>query len=236
MKRDLKLQKLFNKKSAAIFLYAAAAIFIGFYFIVDLMPGFVLSTPGRLVLLCGGCFFLWCGGALLTKTTGDNKSMRINLWIFLGLYLTLFLTLTLFDPMWGRNGGFVIWDKELFCAYIENSLNLVPFKTIGEFLFCGNIRLMMVNLAGNTVCLMPLGILLPLISEKQRKTGIFLLTCTAIVAVVELLQFLTLAGSCDIDDLILNVGGAFLIYLFTKNEEAMGFLEYIFLLKKENEK
>ena len=78
---------------------------------------------------------------------------------------------------------------------------------------------------------MPLGILLPLNFEKQRRTEIFLLTCVSIVAAVEILQFVTLSGSCDIDDLILNVSGAFLIYLFTKNDEAFGFLKQIFLLE-----
>lgn len=234
MKRGLKLQKLSDSQKFRLFiLYSAGAAFIAFYAAADFMPNFVLSTAERLALLCAGCFFLWAGGALFAKTTGNNKPMRINLWIFLLLYFALFITLTLFDPIWGRNGGFeTIWTKEVFDRYIENSLNLVPFRTIREFLFCGDFRMIMVNLAGNLVCLMPLGILLPMISEKQNKAWVFLLTCTVIVAAVEILQFLTLAGSCDIDDLILNVGGAFLIYLFTKNKEAMGFLEHIFLLKK----
>ena len=52
-----------------------------------------------------------------------------------------------------------------------------------------------------------------------------------IVAAVEIIQFATLSGSCDIDDLILNVFGAFLLYLFTKNREAFGLLKQIFLLE-----
>ena len=157
--------------------------------------------------------------------------MKINLRIFLALYLLLFATLTLFDPLWGRNGGFVIWNKELFEMYVQNSLNLVPFKTVIQYFYRGTISQFVVNIIGNLVCLMPLGILLPLKFEKQRKTGIFLMTCVLIVSAVEILQFATLSGSCDIDDLILNVGGAFLIYLFTKNKEAFGFLKQIFLLE-----
>ncbi len=155
--------------------------------------------------------------------------MKINLRIFLVLYLLLFATLTLFDPLWGRNGGFVIWNKELFDMYVQNSLNLVPFKTVLQYFNRGTINQFVVNIVGNIVCLMPLGILLPLNFEKQRKTGIFILTCVLIVSAVEILQFVTLSGSCDIDDLILNVFGAFLIYLFTKNKEASSFLKQIFL-------
>ena len=157
--------------------------------------------------------------------------MKINLRVFLVLYLLLFATLTLFDPLWGRNSGIVIWNRELFDMYIQNSLNLVPFKTVLQYFNRGTINQVVVNIIGNLVCLMPLGILLPLNFEKQRRTEIFLLTCVSIVAAVEILQFVTLSVSCDIDDLILNVSGAFLIYLFTKNDEALGFLKQIFLLE-----
>ncbi len=228
------MQKLSKILAIASYIFAAALLAV--YFAAELIPGLLLSTSGRLVLLCGCCTFLWLGGFLLTKESGKNKPMRINLWIFLGLFLMLFATLTLFDPMWGRNGGFVIWNRELFAAYVQNQLNLVPFKTIIRFFTNGTFSTFLVNIIGNIVCLMPLGILLPLISEKQRKTWFFLLSCSLIVISVEFLQFATLAGSCDIDDLILNVGGAFLIYLFTKNKKAFAFLKYIFLLEREDEK
>lgn len=221
------MQKL--SKPFAVLSYIFAGILLLIYFGAEIVPRFFLSTLGRLVLLCTSCGFLWLGGFLLTKQSGSNRPMKINLRIFLCLYLLLFATLTLFDPLWGRNGGFVTWNKELFEMYVQNSLNLVPFKTIVQYFLKGNLNQFFVNIIGNFVCLMPLGILLPLNFEKQRKTGIFLLTCAVIVSAVEILQFITLSGSCDIDDLILNVAGAFLIYLFTKNKAAFGFLKQIFL-------
>ncbi len=223
------MQKL-SKPFAAIS-YIFAAVLLTVYFGTEFVPSFFLSTAGRLVLLCMSCGFLWLGGFLLTKRSGNNRPMKINLRIFLALYLLLFATLTLFDPLWGRNGGFVIWNRELFEMYVQNSLNLVPFKTVLQYFYRGTISQFVVNIIGNLVCLMPLGILLPLNFEKQRKTGIFLMTCVLIVSAVEILQFATLSGSCDIDDFILNVGGAFLIYLFTKNKESFGFLKRIFLLE-----
>ena len=223
------MQKLSKPFAAISYIFAAALLAV--YFGTEFVPSFFLSTAGRLVLLCMSCGFLWLGGFFLTKRSGNNRPMKINLRIFLALYLLLFATLTLFDPLWGRNGGFVIWNKELFEMYVQNSLNLVPFKTVLQYFYRGTINQFVVNIVGNLVCLMPLGILLPLNFEKQRKTGIFLMTCALIVSAVEILQFATLSGSCDIDDLILNVGGAFLIYLFTKNKKAFGFLKQIFLLE-----
>ena len=160
------MQKL--SKSASVISYVFAAALLLIYFAAEIIPGFFLSTAGRLVLLCGCCVFMWCGGALLTKTTGNNGPMLINLKVYLGLFLLLFATLTLFDPLWGRNGGFVNWTKELFRVYAENSLNLVPFRTIGSYIARGTYKQLLVNIAGNLVCLMHLGILLPLCFEKQE--------------------------------------------------------------------
>lgn len=208
-------------------------VFAAFYAFADIVFDLILSTGARLLLLGIICGFLWIGAFLFTKQSGENICMRINLWIYLGLFLLLFVQLTLFDPMWGRDGGFgVEWNKELINAYIKNSMNLVPFKTITAFLAKGDLRLFMVNIVGNLVCLMPLGVLLPLLSEKQKKSGVFLLTCSLIVITVELLQFVTLAGSCDVDDLILNVAGAFIIYSISKTKKINRFLKYLFLMEK----
>ncbi len=220
------------KKPAAFAAYIIAVLLVAFYLAVDFLPGFFLSTAGRLVLLFLCCAFLWLGGVAMTKAVGSNRPMKINLWIYLGLFLLLFATLTLFDPMWGRNGEAVLWSKELFAAYAKNQLNLMPFSTIAEYFTKGDLRQFIINIGGNFVCLMPLGILLPLVSKKQNKTAFFLVTCIAIVAAVEILQFATLAGSCDIDDLILNVGGAYCVYMAAKIKRAENFLRYIFLMEK----
>lgn len=212
--------------------YIIAALFFGIYAAAEMIPGLLLSTAGRLVLLCACCAFMWLGGALLSKAMGNNGPMQMNLRIYLGLFLLLFATLTLFDPLWGRNGGFVNWTKELFRAYAENSLNLVPFRTIVNYFAKGSLRQFMVNIAGNIVCLMPLGILLPLCFEKQKKPLVFLLTCVGVSAAVEILQFATLSGSCDIDDIILNAGGAFLMFGIAKIKFAEKILRRILLLER----
>ena len=221
------------KKSAAVLFYIAAAVLFLVYIAADFIPGFLLSTAGRLVLLCLCCAFLWFGGFLFYKAGRGSKAMKINLRVYLALFILLFVTLTLFDPLWGRSGNAdFVWTKELFAAYAENSLNLVPFRTTAEYFTKGDLRQFIVNVAGNVVCLMPLGILLPLNFEKQKRSAIFLVTCAVIVIAVELLQFITLAGSCDIDDLILNVSGAFLVYLAAKTKNIEKFLRFAFLMEK----
>ena len=119
------------KKVFSILFYIASVLFVGIYFMAEITPHFTLSEFGRLFLLCGSCLSLYFGGLLLSKYLKNNKPMKINLWIFFILYLVLLITLTLFDPMWGRNGFHLVnWTSQEFSYYINDSVNLVPFKTI----------------------------------------------------------------------------------------------------------
>ncbi|MBQ7835994.1 MAG: VanZ family protein [Clostridia bacterium] len=138
--------------------------------------------------------------------------------IFL-FYLILITTLVLFDAYFGRVGhmGLWQWNKELLSAYVSNSMNLIPFATVGEYVMAMingtmNAEIIFINLAGNLFAFSPLGFFLPLLFKKQKHLGIFIGTTTVIVCSVEIMQFVTLVGSCDIDDLILNVLGAVCAY------------------------
>ena len=208
------------KKILIISLYIIAIIILVIYGIAEAIPKFDLSGMDRVILLCSSCAFLYFGGFLLSKYRKDNKPMKINLCIFFILYVLLFVTLTLFSGFYGRNGfTFVKWNKELFNNYIHNSLNLIPFKTIiGYIMPFGNIpsKAVIVNIFGNIAACMPFGFFLPLLFEKQNRFKVFILTMMIIVLIIELLQFVTLSGSCDIDDLILNVLGAVMIFMILK--------------------
>ena len=225
------------KKFSSIILYIIAILFLGIYGIAEITKHLNLSEFGRLFLLCGSCVFLYFGGLLLSKYRKDNKPMKINLWIFFGLYLLLFITLTLFDQFWGRNGLTIVnWSKEMFDVYIHNSLNIIPFKTIIEYIGAFDslldTRAVMFNLLGNIVACMPFAFFLPLLFKKQNSFKKFALTMIIIVLVIELLQFITLSGSCDIDDVILNVSGALIMYAVLKIKSVNNLIKNIFLLEK----
>jgi len=97
---------------------------------------------------------------------------------------------------------------------IQNNLNLVPFHTIVEFIETAlyhpeDFRVFhaVVNLLGNVVMFVPLGFLICGLSESKSLWHT-LWVAALILVVVEVTQLLTLYGSCDIDDLILNLLGA----------------------------
>ena len=106
---------------------------------------------------------------------------------------------------------------------MQQYVNLVPFKTILLYwrLLTDPVRpvltrLAIYNLAGNILLFLPMGILIPAIWEKLRKPIAVLLPVALLVTAAEILQVLLLAGSCDIDDLILNLLGTALGYPFHK--------------------
>ena len=117
-----------------------------------------------------------------------------------------------------------------YAEQLRSSYNLIPGDTVLRYVravwrvFQGNgnpimLRYAAINVVGNVVVFIPLGLFLPELFPKLRRYWRFLLTVTALIAMVEVVQLLTLLGSCDVDDLILNVIGASVGYCFFKRVE-----------------
>lgn len=90
--------------------------------------------------------------------------------------------------------------------------NLIPFQTIRQMVRLLDSRpalaqFAFVNLVGNVVMFVPLG-LLPVIWKKQQKFGWYVLTVAVTILLVEVVQLFTTLGSADIDDWIFNMIGA----------------------------
>lgn len=105
-------------------------------------------------------------------------------------------------------------DFSDYAEKLSRNINLVPFETVKLFVRLAkysidsrSTALALRNLFGNVVLFIPLG-LLSVMYEKLRSFPKFILTVTAVIVLIEVLQFFTLLGSCDIDDLILNLVGA----------------------------
>lgn len=100
------------------------------------------------------------------------------------------------------------------------NLNLVPFKSISSAIN-SYMRIGIepsVNLVGNIIIFVPMGLLIPLIINKPsflKTIGISFVTILGI----EIIQFITCLGIADIDDVILNIAGCvigYTLYLFFK--------------------
>lgn len=73
-----------------------------------------------------------------------------------------------------------------------------------------------INLVGNVAMFVPLGFLLPWIWGFFRKFWRHILLMTAIIIAVELSQYCFRLGTCDVDDLLLNLLGTELGYFLWK--------------------
>ena len=99
------------------------------------------------------------------------------------------------------------------------NLNLIPFTTLRLYwrlLEKGAsetlLRHAVINLVGNVVMFVPLGWFLPGIWRAFRGFFKAVLLGIVLICLVEFMQYVTGLGSCDIDDLILNMAGILLGY------------------------
>ena len=121
--------------------------------------------------------------------------------------------------------AWLLFGRERFAApmgywqQVLANINPVPFETISRFVGFlvhdyadGLKRHAIVNLVGNVIMFVPLGFLPALLWKRFRPLWRCLLWGGAIVVCVELTQLFALVGSCDFDDLMLNLVGIGLGY------------------------
>ena len=127
--------------------------------------------------------------------------------LLFGLYCALMLYLLFARAE--ASGDLSHWEQ------MRLRINPVPFRTIRrQFLRLFRldqpwlVRHSAVNLAGNLVLFLPLGIFLPKLFPALDRLWKVLCVTALVITAVELTQVLTLLGRCDIDDVILNTLGA----------------------------
>ena len=77
------------------------------------------------------------------------------------------------------------------------------------------------NLAGNVVLFVPLGFLVPWMWQPWRRFWRHILLMGGIILMVELSQLLLALGTCDVDDLLLNLLGSSMGFLVWKMNEKL---------------
>ena len=173
----------------------------------------------RCAILLTVCIVAYLGGFLLKQRNGQNI-LPVLFLLFLFLYLYMIISLTLLDKGL-RLDEARLFDKTLSPReyYLKWYVNLRPFESIYTVYIRGmldgyvSLRYTVLNLLGNLCAFMPLSILLPALIPCMRRWYCFLPTVLLTVVAVEGLQFWLMVGSCDVDDVILNVGGAMILYL-----------------------
>lgn len=231
------MQNKFYKYLAVLF-YLLSFFLLIFSIKVKRINGVDLNINFRLVILFFVCILIYISGFILTKKLNyDKKILKINLIIYFLMYIFLVFSLTLFDDIYNRNGLVLIdWDKQLLKRYLDTSFNIVPFKTIKLFIngyingFV-SIKSLAINILGNLFAFMPCALFIPILFKKINKYYKFFIILMVSVVIIEILQFITMSGSCDIDDLILNITGATVAYYILKIKFINKIINRIFLFE-----
>lgn len=191
-----------KKVVISIIMYLIAGILLGFYAYFQVSDNITMTPIGRVIILVISTIFMYIGAIILSRVLNKHKKLpfKINLAICFLLYLLLLSTLTLFDDYFRRgNISFISWNRQMVKNYLNESFNIVPFKTINMYItkyISGyfSTKIFMYNIFGNIVALMPFSFFLPLIFKRQNKFKTFTITMIIVVLLIEGLQFLTLSG------------------------------------------
>ena len=129
-----------------------------------------------------------------------NKTVKTVLFILFVIYCAA-LAFVLFFPNLHRY------------SHGSRLYNIIPFATISELigrLIEGTINADIVvrNIGVNILLFVPMGAFLPVLFKKLRKFRWVILVCFSATVVAELIQFIFILGSFDVDDIILNTAGA----------------------------
>ena len=124
-----------------------------------------------------------------------KKITRIFSSILLIVYIGYLLYLVFLSPYYGR-------------GYLHRSYNLIPFKTIIKYAFSShNLKISVVNIVGNIFAFLPMGFLVPLAIPKANKFKNIVIIVLIATSCIEIIQLIMGVGTCDVDDVILNLVG-----------------------------
>ncbi len=134
------------------------------------------------------------------KFYNNIKYIKVIFAVLLIAYLLLLAYLTLLSKYYGRE--------------VEHrSINLIPFRTIVDFLTSGyDMRPIITNLVGNIAAFMPMGFLFPIVFKQLDRLQKIVFVALLSSLTIEVAQYILRVGASDIDDLILNVLGAIVGY------------------------
>ena len=91
------------------------------------------------------------------------------------------------------------------------------------------------NLFGNIMLFMPMAVFLPCLFRPMQKLWLFALTMLLLLVAIEALQLLLACGSCDVDDVLLNLLGTLSVFGILKVPALQRLLKKLYLLPQEPE-
>lgn len=163
-------------------------------------------------------------GVYFLNSSEHNINKQRNLrymWLALYLfYVVQMMYMLFYSSEFARD--YVNLNDENYIEALQNQYNIgtnmIPFTTIKKMTAIFSIpsyanSIAIINLFGNFIAFMPNAFFFLILSKKAKQTWRFAFYMSVLIITVEVTQFLTLTGSMDIDDYILNFTGVMLAYI-----------------------
>lgn len=149
------------------------------------------------------------------RSAALKKGIKISSALLLCVYLTALIDALFFAEEYGRGAAAI-------------GYNICPFREIMRYIRYRKIlgfRTVFLNLAGNVIGFMPLGMLIPILAKNLWsfwKVGVL---SFEISLIVEVSQLILQVGCFDVDDMILNTLGSLagyaLVFLINRRWERL---------------
>ena len=189
-----------------------------------------------LLLIVGICLPLMLGTYLYTRAIDSReerrKAVRISFFALFVFYCAVLLGALIISRV-----DYLTFaqTKAHYWKDFDLMTNFHPFETIRLYInaikydYIG-MEIPLSNLVGNAMLFMPMAVFLPCLFRPMRKLWVFALTMLVMLVAVEALQLLLACGSCDVDDVLLNLSGTLIVFGILKLPFLQRLLMKLYLL------
>ena len=225
------------QRTTGILLLIVALCVMFWQIIIIYSSGMQHVTHG-LLLIAGVCVPLMLGTYLLTRSLPEaasrRRAVRASLLALFAFYCAALLGALIFSRVDYLNFAETNAD---YWKNFDLMTNFRPLETVRLYInaikynYIG-MEIPLSNLIGNALLFMPMAVFLPCLFRPMQKIWLFALTMLLLLAAVEALQLLLACGSCDVDDMILNLAGTLILFGLLKIPAIQRLLGRMYLLPK----
>lgn len=206
-KGRMRMEKL--KRGIGISCFIFGVLLFIFVIVVILHPRVLIKPVGIVFfLLLDAILLLMAGMGISTDSEKIAIFSKLRVSIIFLLYLIVMFQCVFGSSVFIRNHGI-------------SSVNVIPFRTMIKYIAAWNNReiakrIIIYNVLGNLILLMPLGFFVPYYLKKFHSFMYCFVVWLFCSMAVEAFQYIFRIGSFDIDDVILNISGACMFYFALK--------------------
>ena len=235
MESRIRLQKIIG-----ILLVGIAFCVMLWQVVTIFLTGMRHVTHG-LLLIAAICLPLMLGTYLYTRSQESRedrrKAVRFSFFALFVFYCAVLLGALIISRV--DFHSFAQTKAEYWNNFDLNT-NFNPLETVRLYInaikydYIG-MEIPLSNLVGHAMLFMPMAVFLPCLFRPMQKLWLFALSMLLLLVAVEAVQLLLACGSCDVDDVILNLAGTLIVFGILKLPFLQRLLRQLYLLPEPKE-